>query len=75
MADPARYLRIAAAARRLGVHEKTLRAWADKGLVAHLRLPSGHRRFAPEEIDRLRQAMHVEADGGTTLRGTGEHEE
>ncbi len=48
------------AARLLGVHQNTLRNWADKGLVAYIRLPSGHRRFELAEINRLREEMAVE---------------
>ncbi len=48
------------AARLLGVHQNTLRNWSDKGLIAHLRLPSGHRRFERQEVDRLRDEMGVE---------------
>ncbi len=48
------------AARLLGVHQNTLRNWADKGLIAHVRLPSGHRRFEVQEVDRLREEMGVE---------------
>ena len=64
--DPApRLLTIAPAAARLGVHPDTLRAWADKGLVAMVRLPSGYRRFDPAEIERVRRAMGLgDADTG-----------
>lgn len=48
------------AAEMLGVHQNTLRNWADKGLIAHIRLPSGHRRFERAEIDRLREEMEFE---------------
>jgi excisionase family DNA binding protein len=51
-----RLLSIGEAARMLGVHTNTLRSWADKGLVDHVRLPSGYRRFRLEVI----QAMQVE---------------
>ena len=53
-------LTISQAAKRLGVHPNTLRAWADKGLVSHVRLPSGYRRFRPDEIDALRREMEIE---------------
>jgi putative resolvase len=50
-------LTITQAASRLGVHPNTLRAWADKGLVPHTRLPSGYRRFTPEQVDEIRRGM------------------
>ena len=54
-----RLLSIGEAAERLGVNQKTLRSWADKGLVAHVRTPTGYRLFEPAEIDRLLEAMKV----------------
>ncbi len=63
MDEGQRLLTISEAARRLGVHQKTLRGWADKGLVPHVKLPSGHRRFTEADIERLRQEMRVEAEG------------
>ena len=56
-----RLLTITEAAALLGVHQKTLRSWADKGLVAHYRTPTGYRRFDPDEIERFRDAMRVES--------------
>jgi excisionase family DNA binding protein len=50
-------LNISEAARRIGVSAKTLRSWADKGLVPHVRLPSGYRRFTPEQVEQVRQTM------------------
>ena len=52
-----RLLSITQAAERLGVHYQTLRAWADKGLVPVVRLPSGYRRFDPDAIERVRREM------------------
>jgi excisionase family DNA binding protein len=57
-----RYLSITEAAQRLGVHAQTLRSWADKGYVAHIRMPSGYRRFDPEVIDRLAGMMQIDAE-------------
>ena len=58
MTEPvAKLLRISEAAARLGVHPTTLRTWADKGMVAMVKLPSGYRRFRVEEIERMKQEM------------------
>ena len=62
-AERRRLLTISEAAGRLGVHQKTLRAWADKGLVAHIKTPTGYRRFDPVEIDRLEAEMRVDLVG------------
>ena len=48
---------ISRAARMLGVHPNTLRAWADRGLVPVTRLPSGYRRFSTEQLDQIRTQM------------------
>ena len=56
-------LTISQAAERLGVHQKTLRAWADKGLVAHVKTPTGYRLFDPADLDRLRFEMRIEPEG------------
>jgi excisionase family DNA binding protein len=44
-------------ARRLGVHENTLRRWEEKGLIQAVRLPSGVRRFRSEDIATVRRQM------------------
>jgi excisionase family DNA binding protein len=52
------YLTLKRAARRLGVHEQTLRTWERHGLIRMVRLPgSGHRRVPVAEIERLQGAM------------------
>jgi excisionase family DNA binding protein len=46
------------AALRLGVHENTIRQWANKGLLQAIRLPgSGFRRFPLDEVERMRLEM------------------
>ena len=55
MGDPGRLLSIGEAAKRLGVPASTLRGWADRGLIAAVRTPTGHRRFDPTEIERFWQ--------------------
>ncbi len=66
-------LTINEAARRLGIHQNTLRTWADKGLVPHVKLPSGHRRFRPADIDRLRREWGLadEEDAGSRDEAAG----
>lgn len=53
-------LTISHAATRLGVSAGTLRGWADKGLIAHVKLPSGYRRFTMAEVERMRREMGLE---------------
>jgi excisionase family DNA binding protein len=59
--SPPRLLTISQAAARLGVHQKTLRSWADKGLVPHVKLPSGYRRFEAAAIEQVRREMGLGA--------------
>jgi excisionase family DNA binding protein len=65
MQEEERMLNIADAAAIVGVHKNTLRAWADKGLVPHVKLPSGYRRFRLSEMRRI--ARDMEQQG--TLEG------
>jgi excisionase family DNA binding protein len=62
-------------ARRLGVHENTVRNWEDKGLLRAAKLPgSGYRRFDEAEVERLRSEMVTQlapADEGPMLRPRG----
>jgi excisionase family DNA binding protein len=51
-------LQVRQAAEILGVHESTLRRWADDGRLPAVRLPSGVRRFRPEDVGKLRQGMY-----------------
>lgn len=46
------------AARRLGVHENTIRNWEKRGLLRAARLPStGVRKFSAEDVARMREEM------------------
>jgi len=53
------FLRVAQAARRIGVSEKTIRAWFKKEQehpgtgLKFIRLPNGERRVPAEEADRF----------------------
>jgi hypothetical protein len=45
-------------ARALGVHENTIRNWEERGILRAVRLPgSGYRRFAVQDVERLRVEM------------------
>ena len=58
-----RMVGIAEAAKVVGVHPNTLRKWADEGLVPHMKLPSGYRRFSVEEMEEFRRQLRVGAEG------------
>ena len=61
-----RMLNISEAAHILGIHKNTLRAWADRGMVPHVKLPSGYRRFRLSEMRRMAREMEqgtVEPEG------------
>ena len=47
-----RWIGLSVAARLLGVHPSTVRAWADGGKLQVQRTPGGHRRFLLPEIER-----------------------
>ena len=51
-------LNVRETARRLGVHENTVRNWEERGQLRAIRLPgSGYRRFDLAEVERLRMEM------------------
>ena len=58
-----RELTVRETARRLGVHENTVRNWADRGIIRPARVLPGsrYRRFSPGEVERLRRQMRVTA--------------
>jgi excisionase family DNA binding protein len=51
-------LGVRGAARMLGVHENTLRRWEQSGLISAYRLPSGVRRFRPEDVEGLARDIY-----------------
>lgn len=53
VATKSTFITIRAAARRLGVHENTVRRYADRGLIRAIRLPSGVRRVRRADIEAL----------------------
>ena len=45
-------------AKRLGVHENTVRNWEQRGVLHAVRLPgSGFRRFDADQVDRMWKEM------------------
>ncbi len=53
----AQLMQVRQAARTLGVHENTVRRWEERGLLHAVRLPSGVRRFRPEDVEAMRAQM------------------
>jgi excisionase family DNA binding protein len=51
------YLTTTEAANAIGVHPNTLRGYADQGLIAHVRLPGGHRRFTHEAVESFKARL------------------
>ena len=54
----AELMQVRQTARVLGVSENTIRRWEDRGLLRAVRLPSGVRRFRPEDIEAARKRMY-----------------
>lgn len=50
-------LNVHQAAELLGVHEKTVRAWADKGLLPVIKWPNGWRRFRRADLEAVKLRM------------------
>jgi excisionase family DNA binding protein len=69
-------LQVREAARRLGVHENTVRRWEETGYIHAVRLPSGVRRFRQEDVEATRKRMYEglaplsEADDITPVSAT-----
>jgi excisionase family DNA binding protein len=51
------WLRTSEAAARLHVSPKTVARWAKEGRLAHRRTLGGHRRYDPELLDQLVDAL------------------
>ena len=65
-----KWLELAEAAQMLGVHQSTLRRWADAGKVPHIRTLSGRRRFSVPALEQVQSEMNqapVTADEETRL--------
>ena len=53
MNEQGKYLRIAEAAKYLGVSASTLRNWEDAGAITPLRTPTNARRYTREQLDAI----------------------
>jgi excisionase family DNA binding protein len=62
MSTDTSFLTIQQAAARMGVHESTVRRYADRGLIGVRRLPSGVRRLHRADVDGLAARMEDKSD-------------
>lgn len=61
---PEKLLTVTQVAKRLGLHENTIRKYADTGVIKVIKLPSGYRRFTEDEVVRVEREMGLrESDG------------
>jgi len=51
-------MQVRQAAKALGVSENTIRRWEQRGLIPAIHLPSGVRRFRPEDIEGVKARMY-----------------
>lgn len=59
--DPrTQHLTPAEAARRLGVHPRTLVRWSRAGVVTPYTTPGGQRRYPSEQLDRLMERRQTD---------------
>jgi excisionase family DNA binding protein len=59
---PTEWIDLAEAAQLLGIHQSTLRRWADLGKIQHVRTMSGRRRFTRSAIDQALKEMRHEQE-------------
>lgn len=62
--------RTSEAARRLGVHPQTLRAWEKKGVIEPATRQRGQRVYTEMDLQRIRSAV-IEVPPRTTNEGVG----
>ena len=48
---------IRSVAKRLGVHENTIRNWIDRGILRAVKLPTGTRRVALKDVENLEASI------------------
>jgi excisionase family DNA binding protein len=56
-------LSVTEAAKLLGVNVKTLRAWADRGFLPHIRTPTKYRLFERSALEEFMATMRIEPTG------------
>lgn len=56
-----------------GITIPKIRFLEDKGLIKPDRTPSGYRKFAPEDVERLRYVLRMQRDHYLPLKVIGEH--
>jgi excisionase family DNA binding protein len=64
---PTHWLTLREASDLLGVHQTTLRAWADKGEIPVFRTPGGHRRFRMADLRAFLQARASQGPSTTNI--------
>ena len=57
------------AAKLVGIHQQTLRAYEREGLIAPARSAGGHRLFSQDDIERLRMIRRLITELGVNLAG------
>lgn len=61
------------AARRIGVHENTVRNWVARGLIEPVKLPgSRYQRFRADDVDRVAHRQEISAEKARRTQGTTE---
>ena len=67
MLNPAPALTISAVAEETDLSEAVLRSWEQRhGFPQPVRLPSGHRRYTADDVERIRQVVR-DRDAGMSL--------
>lgn len=59
--DVDKWLSLSQAADILGVHNTTLRRWADNGDIPHMLTPGGHRRFSARDVEHFADRQRQES--------------
>lgn len=71
--ETAEYLSLREAARRIGVHENTIRNWVARGLLQSVKVAgSRYPRFSADDIDRVAHQQQVSSEKARRTEGTTE---